>query len=552
MILRMSPARANARIAVASDDEAIGPVGIALTTSSYFWDVQDPIDEPEEPIATNEASGREDEGSEAGAEDGPESGDDLGRSAATTSAEVATDTGRYGVPRNEVVSGTVTPLPEPEGDSTDLTLHRVETRDYLDELQSREGNTTASIRLLRIIKEEGVAPASQLGVKLLDLVKALRVDGELGPSSAQSSAQEVATAVAQPVHDRLDRFAEMLDHIAFKVGVNVVEPDSNGHTPPMSPRLPPRIARIEDELEVVDRSGDEPGHADPAADDGSANGTGYSFGLHTDVTLNEEQQALLGELASPERSARDEQADSFGPTDAHPDRASPNDSVRGAVHTATHVSPQQELDRLLHAAQRMQDDTRSSPPTYRLVPPAAAYPGCYCHLHQHLRLDHTAHQSSPSHLTALPPLPPSLPPMPPSLSPMPPRLAPTLPYPQQSIRSERRAYLAALSRVRPLSADMYGASQYGNAPYSPYGPYPPYRPFAYDPFGAPWGSSSPPSRAATLHAPIDHFSHSVLTGTGHERAATFGAGSNIDTPFRRAYPDLRTLVPPEARDLHGL
>lgn len=146
----------------------------------------------------------------------------------------------------------------------------VSTPTYLDELASSPHHTAASTRLLRIVKEEGVKPASSLGLKLLDLVQALQTDGELhpdspvyvadasvstkkacdksvegddvvdkasGPDVTDSDAVSVSDLVEssvrlsvksslEPIEDRLNDFAAMLNTIAEAVGVNLLEDDT--------------------------------------------------------------------------------------------------------------------------------------------------------------------------------------------------------------------------------------------------------------------------------------------------------------------------------------
>lgn len=150
----------------------------------------------------------------------------------------------------------------------------VSTPTYLDELASSPNHTAASTRLLRIIKEEGVKPASSLGLKLLDLVQALQTDGELHQDSpvfdvqsldssgstekacdkssngddvvdkasgpdvtdasdtvsvsdlVESSVRLSVKSSLEPIEDRLNDFAAMLNTIAEAVGVNLLEDDA--------------------------------------------------------------------------------------------------------------------------------------------------------------------------------------------------------------------------------------------------------------------------------------------------------------------------------------
>lgn len=113
--------------------------------------------------------------------------------------------------------------------SADISEHdglkRIPTSEYFDQLLLDQRNSTASNRLLRVLKDERVAPASSLGLKLLDLVKALRIGDELGPGPKQTTPKEEQTRKSglEPIEQRLNDFADMLNHIAAAVGVNVVD-----------------------------------------------------------------------------------------------------------------------------------------------------------------------------------------------------------------------------------------------------------------------------------------------------------------------------------------
>ncbi|WWC96144.1 hypothetical protein V866_003011 [Kwoniella sp. B9012] len=100
---------------------------------------------------------------------------------------------------------------------SNLPLERVTSRDFLEDLISSSGNTTASTRLLRIMQAESVSPASSLGLKLLDLAKALRTDGELTPSKPVEDT--TTNKKVETIEDRLNEIADMLNHIAESVGV---------------------------------------------------------------------------------------------------------------------------------------------------------------------------------------------------------------------------------------------------------------------------------------------------------------------------------------------
>jgi len=108
-------------------------------------------------------------------------------------------------------------------------LKRIPTSEYFDQLLLDQRNSTASNRLLRVLKDERVAPASSLGLKLLDLVKALRIGDELGAGPKQTTPREEQTRKSglEPIEERLNDFADMLNHIAVAVGVNVVDEEED-------------------------------------------------------------------------------------------------------------------------------------------------------------------------------------------------------------------------------------------------------------------------------------------------------------------------------------
>ncbi len=123
---------------------------------------------------------------------------------------------------------------------------------YLEKLLGIDTNTTASKRLLRILKDELVGLDTSLGLKLLDLAAALRADGELAPPPAQSMTSLLMPDI-QPIQDRLNDFAGMLNVIAEAVGVDVLEDDedisskrANNPSAKVSPRPPaPSITQLQ-------------------------------------------------------------------------------------------------------------------------------------------------------------------------------------------------------------------------------------------------------------------------------------------------------------------
>ncbi|KAK6908150.1 hypothetical protein I203_102151 [Kwoniella mangroviensis CBS 8507] len=129
--------------------------------------------------------------------------------------------------------------------TSEHSLERVTSRGYLEDLISSSGNTTASTRLLRIMQAESVSPASSLGLKLLDLAKALRTDGELAPSKPVENT--TTNTKVEIIENRLNEFADMLNHIAESVGV-ALDTSSSSSSSSSSP------STISDEIEDEDGS----------------------------------------------------------------------------------------------------------------------------------------------------------------------------------------------------------------------------------------------------------------------------------------------------------
>lgn len=143
--------------------------------------------------------------------------------------------------------------PEPEREVETETLAKsLNSGEYLSTLIAASENTTASTRLLRILRDENVALDTSVGLKLLDLAKALRTDGELAATPPQTAKEvsvpepetaAVAVAVPTPVPtsqcekadptermllhvlERLNDHSEMLNAIAEVSGVNLLEND---------------------------------------------------------------------------------------------------------------------------------------------------------------------------------------------------------------------------------------------------------------------------------------------------------------------------------------
>ena len=193
-------------------------------------------------------------------------------------------------------------------------LKRVSTFGYFATLQENAQSTLASKRLLEIMKQESVAPASSLGLSLLDLVKDLQVGGayyvpdgvknvdrteveqtdeeeqsrkpEEGEKAGEEESveeqqtREPATVLSKeekdqvsqlkvalaPIENRLDDFAAMLNAIAEAVGIKLLE-DEKVEQEPVS--LP--IGWSSDPLLTIDTSASslslEPWAVDDKPDD---------------------------------------------------------------------------------------------------------------------------------------------------------------------------------------------------------------------------------------------------------------------------------------------
>ncbi|WVQ96717.1 hypothetical protein IAU59_003824 [Kwoniella sp. CBS 9459] len=110
-------------------------------------------------------------------------------------------------------------------------LQRISTREYIDELIKSTTKSPVALKLLHIMQHEGVSPASSLGIKLLDVVHTLRTDvdshrSELSQSSQSETddTQSIASILAEDrklAESKIDEMADMLKHIAIKVGVDL-------------------------------------------------------------------------------------------------------------------------------------------------------------------------------------------------------------------------------------------------------------------------------------------------------------------------------------------
>jgi hypothetical protein len=125
---------------------------------------------------------------------------------------------------------------------------------YLDSLLVAPGNTDASTKLLYILKTNSIRLDSGLGLKLLDLASALRIDGEHGQP------RKGPNAAIERIEDRLNDFAGMLNVIAEAVGVNLLEDETipvrvlaNQAVPPYSRVTEPATTQGSAEAAAVER-----------------------------------------------------------------------------------------------------------------------------------------------------------------------------------------------------------------------------------------------------------------------------------------------------------
>ena len=121
--------------------------------------------------------------------------------------------------------------------SSIVALSRLETPTYINDLLEKPDHTTASTRLLRIMRDEKVKLDSSLGLKLLDVVQALKRGGELSSvdidsdtaeSEAVSELKTLQVSSFNKTSERLNEFAGMLNAIAEAVGVNLQDADEEG------------------------------------------------------------------------------------------------------------------------------------------------------------------------------------------------------------------------------------------------------------------------------------------------------------------------------------
>ena len=185
-------------------------------------------------------------GSDDEANDVVDAGAETGAAAAGTSETSSESPGEDEETKSLDGSGSPLEPPSPSLESSDFRSHtppsvvklaRLETPTYINELLEQPNQTTASIRLLRIMMDEQVKLDSSLGLKLLDLVQAMKRGGELSPIDVEIPVPKAATpiiadtghlaklqiAAYNKTSDRLNEFAGMLNAIAEAVGVNLRE-----------------------------------------------------------------------------------------------------------------------------------------------------------------------------------------------------------------------------------------------------------------------------------------------------------------------------------------
>ena len=156
-------------------------------------------------------------------------------------------------------------------------LTRLETPTYINELLEQPSHTTASVRLLHIMRDEKVKLDSTLGLKLLDLVQAMKGGGELSPIDVDVPVPQptklvvdigyfakLQVAAYNKTSDRLNEFAGMLNAIAEAVGVNLredgdKEDDSKG--PASAPVKTPEAEEVASPPAAAETANAVPGSA---------------------------------------------------------------------------------------------------------------------------------------------------------------------------------------------------------------------------------------------------------------------------------------------------
>lgn len=130
-----------------------------------------------------------------------------------------------------------------------IALDRIDSGTYIDKLRAEQGNTPASYEILSIMRAHKISPASHLGLDLLNLSRKHRLDGNFASSSSPTTSlqvppvsldnsttssviEEAVKTSLQPVEERLNEFAEMLNTIAESVGVNLIENDDDSDSRP--------------------------------------------------------------------------------------------------------------------------------------------------------------------------------------------------------------------------------------------------------------------------------------------------------------------------------
>lgn len=152
------------------------------------------------------------------------------RHAAQAAAQPAKSSGSYGISADVATSEAITPSlvqgaargPRPDG-----VASTPNSSAYLGSLLAAKNNTPASTRLLHILETEAVSLDTSLGLQLLDLVAALRLDGKLTPAGQIDKRAYLRPTSLEPIENRLNDFAGMLNVIAEAVGVNLLENDED-------------------------------------------------------------------------------------------------------------------------------------------------------------------------------------------------------------------------------------------------------------------------------------------------------------------------------------
>ncbi|OCF33448.1 hypothetical protein I316_04868 [Kwoniella heveanensis BCC8398] len=140
-------------------------------------------------------------------------------------------------------------------------LQRISTREYFDELIAAHTDNEISIKLLRIMQEEQVSPASSLGLKLLDLSKELRVVPlpEQLRAAKEDDSRSVVSLIAEDrklAENKMNELATILKQITVKIGLDVQDPHEHKSREEITESSVEAVQRKDEKAELLEEEED--------------------------------------------------------------------------------------------------------------------------------------------------------------------------------------------------------------------------------------------------------------------------------------------------------